>query len=368
MIKDNRKNLVKIVKSYIYSFLYIKIKKIISIKKIKEIKINKIIISKKFFYKVYSINNGRVFSTTVNDTAYLYKNFMLKEPSYQFRYNKKGLIVNGKANYNEVLRYGTINNIKKFNNTVVSLLSGGAAKQNFWHWMFDTLPKIGLLQKAKIKIKNKFFLAPSISQKFQLESLIKLGIKKERILNGEKFRHLHAKKIITTDHPVIFNNNPTASIMDIPLWIIKWLRKSFLKNTKKYIYYDKIFLDRKKDTKIDKRKITNINEVKNILIKNGFKIVTPEEYSFTQQIIFFNKAKIIAGIHGAAFANIIFCKKNTKIIEFLTSDAGSPIKNLAKKCKLIYNAIIEINKSKKLKYQNFHINVNILKLKKILNL
>lgn len=368
MISKNTKNLAKILKSCIYKFIYKKIKKVISVKKVKKIKIDKIIISKIFFYNIYSINFGRVFSNTVSDTAYLYKNIMLKEPSYQFRYNKKGLIINGKADLNEVLKYGTTNYLKKINNTVVSLLSGGAAKHNYWHWMFDTLPKIGLLQYAKIRINNKYFLAPSISQNFQTETLVELGIKKEKILNGEIYKHLLAKKIITTDHPVIFNNNPTASIMNIPFWIIKWLRKNFLKNTKTYIHYDKIFLDRKKDLNYDKRKIVNINEVKNFLKKNGFKIVIPEEYSFAQQVNFFNKAKIIVGIHGAAFTNIIFCKKNTKIIEFLTNDTGNQYKNLAKKCNLIYRAIIEINESKKLKYQNFHINVNILKLKKLLNL
>ena len=36
---------------------------------------------------------------------------------------------------------------------------------------------------------------------------------------------------------------------------------------------------------------------------------------FQNQIYLFNNAKIIIGAHGAAFANLAFCKKNTKIVE-----------------------------------------------------
>ena len=39
--------------------------------------------------------------------------------------------------------------------------------------------------------------------------------------------------------------------------------------------------------------------------------------SIFDQISLFNSAKLVLGLHGAGFANVIFCKKNTKIYEIL---------------------------------------------------
>jgi len=70
-------------------------------------------------------------------------------------------------------------------------------------------------------------------------------------------------------------------------------------------------------------------------------------------------------VHGAAFTNIIFSRPGTKIVEIQSNFTGNQYKNLARKCHLNYFRIIEKNLSSKLKFQNFFINVNINKLKKI---
>ena len=48
---------------------------------------------------------------------------------------------------------GTPNIRKRVFGNIFSLLSGGAAKNNYWHWLFDVLPKFGILEKSKIKTK-----------------------------------------------------------------------------------------------------------------------------------------------------------------------------------------------------------------------
>ena len=55
-----------------------------------------------------------------------------------------------------------------------------------------------------------------------------------------------AKKIIVTDHPYVKNNDPTNSIINIPDWIIYWLRNKFLNKRKKLKSkkFDKIYIDR----------------------------------------------------------------------------------------------------------------------------
>ena len=349
------------IKSYLYFFIYPSIKIIKSGRNEKDISIKKIFINK-IPYNIYLIKNGRIYTNTVSDTAYISKNTLIKEPSYQFRLNRKDQIINEKIHHNDVLKFGTPYLKKFFSKELISLLSGGASKKNYWHWMFDTLQKLSILEKSKFNIFKKYILLPSINQKFQIDTISALGIKKNNIVDSESNNHLEAKKIIATDHPINLENNPTKSISNVPAWVIKWLKKSFLKKRKKFNSPNKIYINRESPN----RKIVNNDEVKQLLKKNNFKIINPENYTFFEQINFFYNAKIIVGMHGAGFTNIIFCKKRTKIIEFLTKSTGNQYKNLAKKCELNYSGMIEKNTFNKLKYQNFHINVNISKLKKLI--
>ena len=67
------------------------------------------------------------------------------------------------------------------------------------------------------------------------------------------------------------------------------------------------------------------------------------KYSFLEQAVIFNKAKIIIGLHGAGFANIIFSKEKTKIIEITSSQWPSEIKRLSQ-CMLLNHNDIVVNK------------------------
>ena len=142
----NFRSIIQFIKINFFYLIYSPPKKIVSgriEKNIDTIKSNFINAS----YKIYIMNQTRVFTNTINDTAYLYKNSLLKEPSYQYRYDKNNLIKNGNINLNIVLKKGTPAFVRRIDKTLISLLSGGAAKVNYWHWMFDSLPKIGILEK-----------------------------------------------------------------------------------------------------------------------------------------------------------------------------------------------------------------------------
>jgi capsular polysaccharide biosynthesis protein len=360
--------MIKILRFFFFNFLYGKIKGTASVKKFRQIKIKKIFFSKNIYYNLYNIPYCRLYTNTVSDAAYIFKKNLLIEPSYQYRFNKKNQISNKNIYENIAIKYGTPKFIKKINGNVFSLLCGGAAKNNYWHWLFDVLPKIGILQKTLIKKKPNQYLCPSLKNKFQHESLRILKIKKNQLINGEIYKHILCKNLITVDHPVNRVNNPSKSILNIPLWIIKWHRKSFIpKKYKRRKEFEKIYIDRHNENIINKRLVVNDNEFKLFLKTNGFKIITLSDYTFQKQVEIFNSAKIIIGLHGAGLGNIIFCKNSAKIIEIQTVNSGRAIWNLAKMCKLKYFRLIEKNLSSNLFYQNFEIKVNFNKLIKYLN-
>ena len=63
------------------------------------------------------------------------------------------------------------------------------------------------------------------------------------------------------------------------------------------------------------------------------------EFKIEKQIRIFNSAKIIIGNHGAGFTNIVYCKKNTTIIEFITGYTSKPFKKISSDLGLKYFSI-----------------------------
>ena len=99
---------------------------------------------------------------------------------------------------------------------------------------------------------------------------------------------------------------------------------------------------------------------------NGFKIVKLSELSFEEQVMTFRNADTIVGLHGAGFANLVFCTPSTKIVEIKANPNDIVIKSLANKNNLTYESISCKPEEIKSDNQFGHINVPIEKLKNIL--
>ena len=289
-------------------------------------------------YKVYQVECGRLYTDTINDTAVIIDNKIVEGPSFQFRPVK-----NADVKDNIVFKKGTPRIKKNVNGTVLSLLTGGAGNSNYWHWMFDVLPRIEIANKILTYQKIDNFLVPSVKKKFQFESLDLLDIDRKKILPSNIFRHIEATFLLLVDHPYVLNNDPSTEIQQIPKWIIQWLRLKFLvknnilkSSTHKKIYIERNNLDNNRSIR---RKIINEDEVKSVLLKNGFHPIKPEILSFNEQVNIFSNADFIIGLHGAAFANMVFSKKNTKILEIQSTGTANVIRNLAISSDLLYDCI-----------------------------
>ena len=333
-----KKFLQKIFKKVSYGFffkIYGTIEKSIDSSSDNRIKVKIINVEKNLRYKVYKIVNGRLYTDRVHDTAVILDNKIIEGPSFQFRYTHDGRTYDSKINDNVVFNKGTPRKLKNLDGTVLSLLTGGAGNSNYWHWLTDVLPRLALCSKAINLSKIDYFLLPSLLKKFQNETLDCLNISKYKRLSSEKFRHIKAKELIVTDHPVSVTGDFTGDIQNIPKWLILWLKDNFLtqkiitsKKTQKKIYIDRNDMT---SNNSPQRFITNENEVRGYLLKKGFIPVKLHDIKFTEQIGIFNNAECIVGLHGGGFGNIVFCKPGTKVIELRSSSAGPVIENLAKK-------------------------------------
>ena len=78
---------------------------------------------------------------------------------------------------------------------------------------------------------------------------------------------------------------------------------------------------------------------------------------------FFYNADEIIGLHGAGFANLVFTKSGSKVLELKPSTAGMVINNLAKQCNLEYDSISVVPEKHAANNQMGHINIDINLLK-----
>jgi len=336
-IKNRLKKLYKIIIYNIFFLKYGPIKGIIDTKLNNRVEVNNVIIEKDCSYKIYSITNGRLYTDRIHDTAIILENSIIQGPSFQLRNN-----INKDSKENSVFEKGTPRFIKKFKGKVFSLLTGGGGNANYWHWLYDVLPRLNIASKILDIEKIDYFLLPSLSERFQNETLDHLKIPYKKRLSSKHVRHLEADEIIVADHPYNLLNDPMQDADNIPGWISEWLKNSFiLHNFDKKEYSKKIYIDRSdaKSNHSKLRNITNESEVKNILKEYNFEIVTLSNMAFLDQVHLFNNAEFVVGLHGGGFANLAFCKPNTKVLEFKSYGTGKQIEYFAKKNGLMYDLI-----------------------------
>lgn len=101
----------------------------------------------------------------------------------------------------------------------------------------------------------------------------------------------------------------------------------------------------KKKAGIEKRSISNFNELKEAIVLKypNTLAVYLEDKSLAYQIALFQYADAIIAQHGAAFANLIWCRRNTRVIEILPKikqkTKGKFFRKLAKCMKLKYRVV-----------------------------
>ena len=259
-------------------------------------------------YFSYKIKNGRVYTDYVEHVAIIDGNTLINEISYQ---QITGKLKNAKENI--VLTKGTPRIKRKIKGRVLSLVQGSSGNKNYFHWLFDILPKIKLCSEHYPLKEIDFFYASSL-QNFQKQTLSIFNIDEKKILNSYTNRHIEASDLIVVDHPWYHKGFIHNELKLLPSWIIHWLREIYIKCAEQFENNDKIYIDRT-ESKFKHCQIQNDKEVFDFLKKKGFSKYKAEELSFFKQIYLFNNAKIIIGAHGAGFSNLAFCKSETNVIE-----------------------------------------------------
>lgn len=199
--------------------------------------------------------------------------------------------------------------IVRVDEPVVSLVT--PRQGAYYHWMFEILPRLQLVEDAGLKY-SKVFISAHLP--FQKKSLELLGIRDEHIIDASKVDAVISKEMIIPSVPCLMDH--------APLWTCQFLTEKLITNAHQTGQeFKKIYISRSKATR---RRILNEHEILNIIEKKGFKCVYLEELDFAEQIRLFYHADCIIAPHGAGLSNLVFAKPKTKLLELFSPSYVHP--------------------------------------------
>ncbi len=209
--------------------------------------------------------------------------------------------------------------------TGTAAIISGPWTDNYYHWMFDVLPRLHLLQQSGLKIDNYIVDCHKV---FQKQSLAFLGITPQMCIADEPDLHLQAEKLVVPSLPG-GQGNP-------PRWVCDFIRESILKpilenrksssasSADKQNLPSRLYISR---ADAPGRRITNETELLGLLESKGFRSITLDGLSLKEQVLLFNDAQAIVTAHGAALTNLVFCRPQTRVIELFAPGWAYPIYN-----------------------------------------
>ncbi|HUM66854.1 MAG TPA: glycosyltransferase family 61 protein [Chitinophagaceae bacterium] len=276
---------------------------------------------------IVQIKDGRILMDTGSNMAIVSAtNKLIDKISFQWKADK---VLD--AGQNIFLRQKGFKTPQRYNGKVFSLLSGGGARTYFYHWVMDSMPKLGLLQQSGLFDEVDFFLAPNYKLPYQRQFLEYFGINEERVIDGANITHLQAYTLIVASYTVIRSHHPQ--------WMCDWLHNSLVPAYDPHPQ-DKMIYIARGDARRN-RKVLNEEEVISLLQSRGFEICYLSNLSVTEQARLFHSASVVVAPHGGGLTNLVFCRPGTRVLElFPETYVSHPFCDISMKRSLDYDFLL----------------------------
>jgi hypothetical protein len=215
---------------------------------------------------------------------------------------------------------------KEFQNKSIVVTMPWGAIHNYGHFLLDCFPA-AYQMSLDLDSEKHVFVFPDLKT-YQRDYLKLIGILWIEVRGVHAFKEVVYSNLL--DHYLHFPGQPVLEMKEKILENISRLRKS----QESHAHPKQIFLIRKDQSK---RNFTNEEELGRKLNKVGFTTVDPSNLNVIEQIELFQNVDVIVGASGAAFANIIWSKPGTKVIDIQSQNAQQVwIRNLSLVNKLKY--------------------------------
>jgi hypothetical protein len=205
-----------------------------------------------------------------------------------------------------------------------------APEFNYFHWMYEVLPKIHLLQESG---RGDVLLYLNISTTVQRQTLHLLGIEDNRILNAADHYFVTAPELLVPNFPArigmctVVNRTRSDGIEELTMgnlgaavgvadWICAYLRECFLNvECGSGRARSRLYISRRDAAKGRGVRDREINE---LIQELGFQTIQLSGMPFAEQVHLFRNADVIVAPHGAGLTNLTFCKPGAKCLELFS--------------------------------------------------
>lgn len=193
-----------------------------------------------------------------------------------------------------------------------AFLLGGCG--NYAHWLLDYLPLASLLREAPPGVK---LLVNRDLRPFQTQALTALGIGPARLVPLE---YPSAVTIARLHLPVCHSSAGYPEDIRLARGHLDWLRGVMLPAVAPARTLGRgprrLWVSRRADPP-DRRRLLNEEELEAVAGRWGFTPITAQSLTFAEQVRLFAGAEVVAGPHGAGFANLAFAPASCLLIELL---------------------------------------------------
>jgi hypothetical protein len=228
--------------------------------------------------------------------------------------------------YHPILRAPQFRKVEQCHEPAALLAVTGG--DTYFHWLFEVLPKVGILQRFLPEGVRLRYVVNSLAATFQRQTLELAGISLEDCITLDKNPSWRFRECWVPSYP---------GHIGVPsMEAIEFLRGLVRGRPKKVVGGKRIFLKRREPT----RRLLEGIAIEKYLKKLGFRVLDPSTISFSEQSKVFHNAEVIVSAHGAALANIVFCRKKTKIVEIFSGRyVNLCYQHLAGACGLFHYAV-----------------------------
>jgi len=185
-------------------------------------------------------------------------------------------------------------------------LAAMSADKNYFHFLLNSIARLAYLSALPAHLVPDRYLISGPVTPFVLDALALFGISPDRVIGTADFPALQPEILVAP--PII--NHPFV----VPDYVCDFLHRSIVGSRRAPPAGRRLFIDR---SDARSRRIVNFNELLPVFASLGLEPVQLAGRSLAEQAALFHDASLIVANHGAALANLVFCRPGTRVIQIL---------------------------------------------------
>ena len=179
------------------------------------------------------------------------------------------------------------------------------AVRNFCHWALDAVPRLELVARAGLTLASiDHILVPRLPGATADWIMARLGLATDNVIHPGERDQFRCELLMQPSYP--------GQVESYPPWAIEFYRRNFstppIASGGRRIYFPRH----------GKRGLVNEAEVERELFSRGFEPFEPA--GLTDLHLKLADVTHVVGVHGAAMANLVFCRPGTRVLELIPSD------------------------------------------------